>query len=901
MSFANINIGTTPGDHSGDPLRVAFNKINNNFQQITNGNVALNINAPVMSVAGRTGNVILTANDVIGSVTQGDVTAALNEFGQDYAQTTYVDASFVQLVDGAPSNLNTLGKIASSLGNNASLSNTLNGYITSLNGQVSALWANALVQTDAIAVLNLDIAAANAAIAQNAANIQVLFANASSQAEYLSNLTSNASSQAGELATLTANAVAQQNSLAALNSNAAAQDASLSSLLSNAVAQQDSLSNLLGNAVSQQDTLSTILANIVVIESEIAGSNAAIITANTAMKDYVVAQDTLITNAWTANAATQAAQIVAVNDAVAGANAAIITANTAMKDYVVAQDTLITNSWTANAAAQQGLIATLQGQVYTNSNVAAYLPTHTGNVSAGNIVVVNADAENRLLGNLVIGATQARSAGTVLAINEGANNPFNSFSTVHISGSSSRTTQVTLDNASADRNSSIQLRTTRGSYSAPLPLQTGDILGSFVGRGWGLTSFATSATAPGMYMHASSNFTDVSQPTYVTISTVRPNSNAAVVHTKFESNGNLVVANGSPSTSFTTGALVVFGGAGIVGNINNSGSISSQGSITTGGNVIAGGTISSNGAISTLSTITSVGAIYTSGSVSADSYFFANGTPLSLPFNNAAADTHIQNYGKNAYIANVQMSNSTLTGDGSGLPLNIDFPQTNISHILKVADEIVANANIDATSAYNGALVIPNGGAGIQGNLFVAAKPNSRFQVGQGGTYFTNVIAQFTSDKDGPGQINMQNIRTSANAASEIVASADDGTQYTHYAKLGICNSIYSNPVRTAYKPLDAYLNADGGNLLISAERAGTSIKFVNGGYATSNVIGTWDANVLAISTAVTLTSAIQFANLTTAQINSIASPQPGMTVYNFNSGNIQVYNGTKWANITLS
>ena len=50
-----------------------------------------------------------------------------------------------------------------------------------------------------------------------------------------------------------------------------------------------------------------------------------------------------------------------------------------------------------------------------------------------------------------------------------------------------------------------------------------------------------------------------------------------------------------------------------------------------------------------------------------------------------------------------------------------------------------------------------------------------------------------------------------------------------------------------------------------------------------------------------TLTSALQFANLTTTQINIITSPSRGMTVYNYTSGNIQVYNGTKWANITLS
>jgi hypothetical protein len=50
-----------------------------------------------------------------------------------------------------------------------------------------------------------------------------------------------------------------------------------------------------------------------------------------------------------------------------------------------------------------------------------------------------------------------------------------------------------------------------------------------------------------------------------------------------------------------------------------------------------------------------------------------------------------------------------------------------------------------------------------------------------------------------------------------------------------------------------------------------------------------------------TLTSAIQFANLTTAQVNTISTPNKGMTVYNYNTGNIQVYNGVKWANVVLS
>ena len=72
MAFANVNIGTFPADGSGDPLRTAFNKINNNFANIANGSIT--VTAPVQTVAGRTGNIVLTVNDVIGA----------NVIGQSY-------------------------------------------------------------------------------------------------------------------------------------------------------------------------------------------------------------------------------------------------------------------------------------------------------------------------------------------------------------------------------------------------------------------------------------------------------------------------------------------------------------------------------------------------------------------------------------------------------------------------------------------------------------------------------------------------------------------------------------------------------------------------------------------------------------------------------------------------
>ena len=38
-TFANVNIGTTASDGTGDPLRTAFTKINLNFANIASGHV----------------------------------------------------------------------------------------------------------------------------------------------------------------------------------------------------------------------------------------------------------------------------------------------------------------------------------------------------------------------------------------------------------------------------------------------------------------------------------------------------------------------------------------------------------------------------------------------------------------------------------------------------------------------------------------------------------------------------------------------------------------------------------------------------------------------------------------------------------------------------------------------
>ena len=83
MSQQNIDIGTAPSSGDGDPLRVAFTKINDNFTELYS-NVA-NLSSSVSSVAGRTGDVQLTVNDIIGFD------------NYHYANIAYVDAAINQV------------------------------------------------------------------------------------------------------------------------------------------------------------------------------------------------------------------------------------------------------------------------------------------------------------------------------------------------------------------------------------------------------------------------------------------------------------------------------------------------------------------------------------------------------------------------------------------------------------------------------------------------------------------------------------------------------------------------------------------------------------------------------------------------------------------------------------
>jgi hypothetical protein len=141
-SFANVYVGTAPNDNSGDPLRNAFQKINLNFANIS---AAGNAVAGVSSVAGRTGNVVLTVNDVAGA---GSV-AYLNQIVA--AGNAYVDS---QLANIGSTNVALINSNVSVLDANLGVA----------TNNITVLFANAATQANGITLLTNKVNAANAAI-----------------------------------------------------------------------------------------------------------------------------------------------------------------------------------------------------------------------------------------------------------------------------------------------------------------------------------------------------------------------------------------------------------------------------------------------------------------------------------------------------------------------------------------------------------------------------------------------------------------------------------------------------------------------------------------------------------------------------------------------------------------
>ena len=99
----------------------------------------------------------------------------------------------------------------------------------------------------------------------------------------------------------------------------------------------------------------------------------------------------------------------------------------------------------------------------------------------------------------------------------------------------------------------------------------------------------------------------------------------------------------------------------------------------------------------------------------------------------------------------------------------------------------------------------------------------------------SNVIADFTANTNTYSQINTRNASTGVNASTDIIATADTGTDNTNYIDLGINNSGYSAVGWTINGALDGYLYTSDTNLSIGAAGANKYVSVFTGGTTAAN------------------------------------------------------------------
>jgi hypothetical protein len=169
MAQQIITTGNIAGDGTGDPLRDAFTKINENFTELYSGNVQVTAaNILVYSVAGRTGNIVLTVNDVAQAASKSYVNTAI---ASNLANVTgNITNSLNANITAANAIIsNHAARITTLESNSAAQASQINNLVsvkanvTYVDTSISlALSSNAILAN--VAAVNANVAAANAAI-----------------------------------------------------------------------------------------------------------------------------------------------------------------------------------------------------------------------------------------------------------------------------------------------------------------------------------------------------------------------------------------------------------------------------------------------------------------------------------------------------------------------------------------------------------------------------------------------------------------------------------------------------------------------------------------------------------------------------------------------------------------
>jgi hypothetical protein len=338
----------------------------------------------------------------------------------------------------------------------------------------------------------------------------------------------------------------------------------------------------------------------------------------------------------------------------------------------------------------------------------------------------------------------------------------------------------------------------------------------------------------------------------------------------FDDAGNLTLPGNTFAVNYANGTQVsISGGSSSSSNISNG---NSNVSIAT-----ANGNVTINAVGNNVVTITGTGA-----NITGTANITGNVTPGNITF---SSNTGQIVFGTGAFISgnanSLTRDGSILlqpyTGAGSTFPGVIIggagrllAPNGGVFQIFNASDvtfqvAIKSTLSTAATSTTTGALIIP-GGAGLAGSITTGI---GALLTGPTFTPLANTMAGFVSNVNSYTQLTIQNKSTGADATTDFIATADNGTDTVNYADFGIINSGYdantpTNSLGNIVFAADTYLyaqgnvsntNQSGGNLAIGTTIAGKSVKIFAGGVTNNSIIATISNTGVAVNGNVTATN----------------------------------------------
>jgi hypothetical protein len=263
-------------------------------------------------------------------------------------------------------------------------------------------------------------------------------------------------------------------------------------------------------------------------------------------------------------------------------------------------------------------------------------------------------------------------------------------------------------------------------------------------------------------------------------------------------NNQLFVINPQTTSSPTTGALVVTGGAGFGSNVNVASYVNSQGaSLGFLENTVIGGNTAAAGSFTQLNTSNFTSTNYTNTNILTSTY--------------ASIGILISN---NATLNNPTLTNAAISLSSLAVPSINSTPIGNSS---------------PASGAFSTLLV------GTAANLLA-------------GTPLSGNVIYVVGNANSYSQISIQNLSSSSYASGDFIVTADNGTDSTNYLDLGLNNSGYNNPAYNISYAGDGYLYTSNGNIAIGTAFSTANVVFHAGGTTQANKMFAVNANGSVIS-----------------------------------------------------